>query len=81
MVNYFIDTIITIRTSCYNDEYRAFFKIKPYHIKSIRISNKYDLIKLKEMLIYMKNYNIQLPVYDYSLESNGVVRKSTRKKY
>lgn len=68
------DTILPLRYSSYNDEFQAFWRIKPSCFVGLECSilkwymegNREDLENLKRMIIIMKKLKIKLPIYDYS---------------
>ena len=83
IVDLFADTIVPVRSSVYDDEFQVFLKIAPSYIKGIRLSelqDKDDLVNLKNKLLILKKYNIDIPVYDFSLEESGIIRKINKTK-
>lgn len=85
--NYFAkivkNTPIPYRYSPYDTEYQVYKNIDRSHIVGIRamsIDNKKELVILKQMLLEMKLYGINLPVYDYSLEKINVIRELDKEK-
>lgn len=72
----FINSPLPLRTSQYNDEYQVFLKINPNRIKGINFKLyknpntinqlKNDLIILKKIVLYLKENNINMPIYDNS---------------
>lgn len=77
----FTNTIIPIRNSCYSDEYQVFYKIKKEDIKGLRVSDNYcDLITLKKLVEYMIERKIYIPLFDYTYESDGVIREISKEK-
>ena len=83
IANLFADTIVPVRSSVYDDEFQVFLKIAPSYIKGIRLSelkDKDDLVNLKNKLLILKKYNIDIPVYDFSLEESGIIRKINKTK-
>lgn len=76
----FMDSSIPIRMSEYNDEYQVFSKIRAEFIKGIRLNESCNIEKIKKLFLYMINNNIDLPCFDYSYESEGIIREVSKTK-
>lgn len=81
----FSETILPLRTSCYDDEYQVFLKINKSKIIAIEYSLYYlleineSLIKeelefLKKMIVCLDKNSLNIPIYD--LSTNREINKS-----
>lgn len=72
-----IETVFPIRTSCYEDEYQAFLKVRPKYILGLEYSLSHilyddpassieELRFLKEIINSLGKLSLNLPIYDCS---------------
>lgn len=86
LYNLFANTKIPLRASGWKDEYQAYLKIEPSKFVGVQCplynwlietlthpcigDNTRELVSLKKMILLLKEYNINIPIYDYS-RKNG----------
>lgn len=83
-LNYLLrNTMLPLRYSTTADEYQVYSKIIPEKFVGIecmvyawcKSNNIFLLKRLREMLIVMKDMGVQLPIYDFSREKDGIVHE------
>lgn len=87
--NFITKTRWPIRYSGFHDEYQMYRHIPPEKIIGLRCSllewtldnYKYYLKSLKQMILLMKEYNICLPIYDYSRVTNHTAHLLNQEAY